>query len=299
MSCFLGATLGHAQSTEIVSSEPAGAPLGTKTSGWNFQPQPLAQIPAGTAFVDQPPAGWSHIVLFVESRLASGDVEVVSKTVEHYCQLLKPVVLANVRQTDRGHMLEQVAIGFTTLVDGQHTVITSETYRQLGASLGLIGGHVLAGNERMLNDFQQVARSPLNMVIDTPVIMLHNDQHVDMTMRLAVWVTPTSGQLGTAVWLLDENGAEGEYSVVEETFHFVPAGTWEDRVLNVKKNRFTFGIPAADAFAMVRLPPGTPFRIPASLQEQAGRRQFDAASYRELWSALGNALQQPPASATE
>jgi hypothetical protein len=129
--------------------------------------------------------------------------------------------------------------------------------------------------------------------------MLHNDQHVEMTMRLAVWVTPTSGQLGTAVWLLDENGAEGEYSVVEETFHFVPAGTWEDRVLNVKKNRITFGIPAADAFAMVRLPPGTPFRIPASLQEQAGRRQFDAASYRELWSALGNALQQPPASATE
>ena len=70
----------------------------------------------------------------------------------------------------------------------------------------------------------------------------------------------------------------------------------EDRVLNVKKNRFTFGIPASDAFAMVRIPPGTPFRMTDELRQHAGRRRFDEQSYRALWTALAKALQQPPVS---
>lgn len=266
----------------------------TPALGWDLEPKPLAQIPAGTRFAEEPPEGWSHIVLLVKSRIASGDVEAVSNTVKHYTGVLKPVLLANTRQGAAGNYeLDKVAIGFSAVIDEQYTVVTSDTHRKLGANLGFIGGHVLAGNEAMLKDFRQVARSPASTVIDAPVMMLHEDEHVDMTLRLAIWVDSATGQLGTVVWLLEQNGdPAAQFDFVEEVFQFLPENMREDRVLNVKKNRFTFGIPAKDAFAMVRIPQGTPFSFTDAMRTYAGLRQFKADNYRALWTALAEAMEQ-------
>jgi hypothetical protein len=262
------------------------------SAGWDLQPRPLARIPAGTRFVDGPPDGWSHLVLLVESRIASGDVDVVSETVANYSQIFKPVLLANVRQDATGnYALDQVAIGFTTLVDDQHTVVTSDTYRELGARLNFVSSNVLANNETLLKDFWQVARSPANMVIDAPVVMLHEDEHVDMTLRMAVWVAPRSGDVGTAAWLLsDGDDPKTDRVLVEETFQFLPTGMREDRVLNVESSRFTFGIPSKYAFAMVQIPQGTPFPITDAMRTHAGRRRFTPENYQTLWSALATAM---------
>ena len=145
-------------------------------------------------------------------------------------------------------------------------------------------------------DISQMARSSTSMVIDAPTIMLHQGNHREMICRYAIWVSPTSGQIGTTAWLLDraENQRQ-DYIVVEDVFQYLPLNMREDRVLNVKKDRFTFGIPAKDAFALVRIPQGTAFHYTDDMRARAGTRQFTNESYSGLWAAMAHAMTQEPA----
>ena len=264
-------------------------------------PKPLDRIPAGTRFGHEPPAGWSNIVLFVEGRLASGDVDVVSSTVARYAKLFNLVMLANAKQDPAGkYYLDKVNIGFSMVIEGQNTIVTSDTHRKLGAGLGIVGGGVLSGNESALRDISQVARSPTSMIIDAPTIMLIQCDHREMICRYAIFVSPKTGAIGTTAWLLDDPGAQhGDYVVVEDVFQYLPPNMREDRVLNVKEDRFTFGIPAKDAFALVRIPQGTPFRFTNEMRASAGARRFTEERYHALWASMTDAIRQEPAVQTK
>ncbi len=72
----------------------------------------------------------------------------------------------------------------------------------------------------------------------------------------------------------------------------------EDRVLNVKADRFTFGIPAKDAFALVRIPQGTPFRFTDEMKANAGARRLTENRYKNIWSSMSRAMRQKPIART-
>ena len=271
----------------------AGPTLG---ADFGFKPKPLDRIRPGTQFSEQqPPEGWSDIIVFVDARLGSGDYQTVSKTVKYYSDVFNLVLLGNATQDANGrHVLDKVAIGFSMVIDGKNTIVSSNTHRQLNSGLSLIGGQVLAGNEEALVNIKQVGRTTTSMVLDAPTMMLINGQHREMVCRYAIWADTAGQGVRTAVWLLDGiNNPQANYQVVGDSFQFLPANMHEDRVLNVKKEHFSIvGLPKKEAFALVRIPQGTAFPITAGLRQVAGVRQLDANSYKSLWASLTQAMRE-------
>lgn len=256
--------------------------------------KPLERIPAGTRFLDQPPKDWSNVVLFVEGRIASGDVDVVSDTVAYYSKLFNLVFLANTTTDSKGSpVLDRVAVGFSMKIDGLNTVITTDTQRQLNAGLSLIGRSVLSGNEDALSDIVQVGRTPESILIDAPTVMLFQGEHRRMICRYAIWAKASGNGVGCAVWLLDiPDDKRANYRVPQETFQLLPNGMREDRVLNVKSDFFTFGIPSKEAFALVRIPQGTAIPVSDDMAKVAGARRMTAATYASIWSTMSGAIGQ-------
>ena len=258
--------------------------------------RPLARIPAGTRFDREPPEGWSHLVLFVEGRLASGDLSAASDSVRKYSKMFNLVILSNVTKGDEGsHALDKVAIGFSMKINGLNTVITTDTHGELGANLGLIGRSVFSANEAALDDIRLVARYSNSVLFDAPTMMLYDGDHHLMMVRYLLWVSRSTGRLSTFVWLMDRNPNSGDYRVMEPTFQLLPENMREDRVMNVMGDRFTFGIPAKDAFALVRIPQGRAIPFTSRLQSVAGLSSFDAEKFRELLEAIGEAVEKKPA----
>lgn len=269
-----------------------------QVSGAEFPPVP--QIPAGTRFDQTPPDGWSNLILFVSGRLASGDLSVVSNSVREYSQMFNLVFLANVRQRDdKTFELERYGVGFSMKINGLNTVITPDTHKELGANLGMIGRSVFAANQESLRAIKEVARFTSCVLFDAPTMMLHEDEHYLMTVRYLIWVSRTTGRITTFVWLLDREGDSGAHRVVEPTVQLLPENMREDRVMNVMGDRFTFGIPSKDAFALVRIPQGRPVDVTPRLAQVAGAETFDASQFRELLEAIGEAAKQQGQAARE
>lgn len=250
-------------------------------------------LPAGTKFNDAPPEGWSNIVLFVSGRLASGDVSAAPTKAHEYASMFNLVILADVRKREDGfYNLQRYGVGFSTKVDGVNTVITIDTAKELGVDLSMIGRSVFAANEESLGQIKEVARFSTCALIDAPTIMLYEGEHILMTVRYLIWASRTTGQLSTFAWLLDRTAETGDYQVVEPALQKLPDNMREDRVMNVLKSRFLFGIPSKDAFALVRIPQGQPVKFTERLQTVAGAETFDNARFRELLEALTEASQQ-------
>lgn len=253
----------------------------------SFAEKQMDRIPAGTAFspknFDQsPPEDFNRLILFVEGRLGSGDVNAAGETVRRYAELFNLVYMANVgRKADGRYFLDKAAVGFSTKIKGRDTVITLDSEQRLGANLGFIGRNVFAGNEEALKDILQIARTPQAMLIHAPTRMLYQNEHRMMAVRFLIWVSPGDGNLWTMAYQLAPM-TDGSFTVVGDTFQVLKAGTIEDRVMNVKGDRFTLGIPAADAFALVRLPQGTAVPFTNGLKQLAAAKRYDEASFAQL-----------------
>ncbi len=281
----------------------APSPRGSEVPRSSFAPQGMPQLPPGTAFVasefaKQPPQDWNRLILFVEGRLGSGDVDAATSTIQKYTKLFNLVILAHVGQHARGHYLDRVGVGFSTKINGRDTVITLETEAELGANLGLIGRSVFGPNEKALNDIVQVARTPQAVMFDAPTMMLYKDEHRLMVVRYLIWVHPASGETRTLVWLVDppnsnNGGQDKPYVLADVTFQSLKPNLVEDRVMNVKGDRINFlGIPAADAFALVRIPQGTAIPITDEMAQFATIRKFDEPSFAKLLTAIEQAMAQ-------
>lgn len=276
---------------------PTHSEAQNQTSTTSFATRQMDRIPAGTVFdpadFDRaPPRGFNRLVLFVEGRLASGDVDAAGATVRRYAQLFNLVYLANVAQQQDGRFyLDKAAVGFSTKINGRDTVITLDSEERLGANLGFIGRNVFAGNEEALKDILQIARTPHAMLIHAPTRMLYQNEHRMMAVRFLIWVSPTDGNLWTMVYQLDPS-PNGSLTAVGDAFQVLKAGTIEDRVINVKGDRFTLGIPAADAFAVVRIPQGTAVPFTDELKRLATLKSYDANSFAELLRAFDTAMKQ-------
>ncbi|HZT81700.1 MAG TPA: hypothetical protein VFA26_15845, partial [Gemmataceae bacterium] len=188
------------------------------------------------------------------------------------------------------HYLEKVAVGFALDSKGQSVIATPKQLPP-GVSLGLIGQNVFEKNEEGLRDVPQVARSRTMCVFDaTKALMLREGKHQRMVIRHVVLVNPADGKVQTLVWLLGP-GRDGGLVPAEDAMQLLPPGLKEDRVINVKKEKFgVLGIPAEDAFAMVRIPQGTPVKWTPDLQKVAAVRTFTADSAAQLEAELRKAL---------
>ena len=65
-------------------------------------------------------------------------------------------------------------------------------------------------------------------------------------------------------WLLTP-----EHQLAEQTLQLLPENCRDQRLLSIKRDRFTFGIPGADAIAMRQVPQGTPLAMSAELARVA------------------------------
>lgn len=260
--------------------------------GWDFVPRPLDRIPGGVVVGGDRVEGWSHPILFVRGKLTSGDLDRVNSTVEKYAEMFNLVLLAHVAPAaDGGFALQKVAIGFSTPIGGRNVVITTDTHRQLGANLGLIGGSVFSGNEAALADTQQTARYSHGMVIDAPTLMLRGEAHVLVMARYFVWVSKKTGEVGVLVWAMEDSDGGGDFRMLPQAPQLLSPNMHEDRNMHVDGEEFNFmGIPSKTAFAVEQLPRGVDVPFDAELARAASVRSFDREKYVRLLQLVAQAV---------
>lgn len=265
------------------------APLPKPASAYaDVRPRALARIAPGTVIGDRAPKGWTNLVLLAAPRLGAGDFQNVAKSTADYTSMFSFATLANVRNAGSAekpaYFLEKVAIGTVLEIGGRKVVIDGD--KTFGQDLGFVGRRVLAEHESILqSEFRQVARTRTMTVFDAKAIILFNKKHSRMIMRHAVVVSPTDGSLATFVWLLGSDG-KGGYALAEKTLQRLPENLHEDRVLSVDSRKFTLGVPASDAFALIRIPQGTAIEFTPELHSAAVQKGFTAEGTLDLEAAL-------------
>jgi hypothetical protein len=249
---------------------------------------PLERIPAGTSIWDAKSQGFSNVILFVTGKLAAGDLSAANDTTKYYAELFNLAYLAKVAPAPQGgYKLDRIAVGFSTKINGKDIAVTADTANQLGARLSLIGRSVLSGNENALQDLVVLATSPTFAVVDAPGVFYYQMKHQQMVVRFCIWVSP-EGKLGTVCWLLQK--AAGGLAFAENTFQFLPPSMVENRQMHVDGSRFTFGIPSADAFAIMTIPQGKAYPITDRLRRFGSATQYTPDSLNELAASLSEAM---------
>ena len=204
-------------------------------------------------------------------------------------------ILANVQSGQEGngsaYLLDRVGIGIGTRVNGKNTIISSDTQAGLGANLGIIERQVLSTTEKgFATGNRQVARTATMLVFDADSMLLIGGDHKPMVTRFVLLVARDTGQLGAMSWILEPTAA-GDYRFYDRPMQYLTVPVIEDRILNVKADKFFLGIPAADAFAQVKPTSGTPIPWTDSLRSFGVRRTFSpdgiAQFETELWKLWG------------
>jgi len=284
----------------------------------------VSKIAAGTIVRDGEIAGWTDRVLIARPRVAAGDVEDVSDLVKGHAELLTFVVLARVewrpaipagssdaarsRSSEgsaaaRTAVLADVGAGLATTVDGNLQVVSGPAVvraagggvspERIGpsADLGFIGNRVLASAERSLDDMRVVARRTTLVIYDSPAVIAIQGRNRQCHVRSMIWVEPKSGKLHHALWVM-QRGQRDMWIPGLEQGVYLPVPFEEDRVLRVESDRFTFGLPAATAFGLAKLPAGLPFSLEGSLADLACRSGYDETSLADLAAQLVDALRR-------
>ena len=253
----------------------------------DVQVRRLAKIEPGSVVDPEPPTGWSHLLIAAYPRVGSGEVKKVNRTVLGFGSLITFTMAANVVSQElpdgsKRYQLQKVGWGLGTRVRGRNTIVSADTHEQLGADLGYIGAEILKRNEQGLqNSFLQVAQSSTMVVCDYSSLVHHGGQHRWMVIRHAVLLNATDGHLTTLAWLL-QRGTHQEYVLADDRLQILPPAMREDRVFHVDAAQFFLGIPKSEAFAVDRIPQGTPASPSAELKSLVALRPYTPGAAR-LW----------------
>jgi hypothetical protein len=282
----------HERPADAQALEPSaglaetGAPGGESKATIDLKQRRLAVIPVGTVIEKTAPEGWSHLVLIAVPTLTEEDERDSKrpKMATRYAQMFKFTVLANVvRQTEAGKppfYLEKVARGFATDLNGKETIISSEN--TMKARMGLFGKTILEENEKCLdNDVKQVVRTPTMLMFDAKAVMLRDGDHQTMIIRHAIVVDPNTGKLYTLVWLLGD-----DYQPAEAALQLLPNNMWEKRLLSIKRDKFTAGIPSRDAFGLRLIPQGKAVPYTPQLKAVATVKDFEETQVPNIENTL-------------
>lgn len=247
-------------------------------------------IEPGTIVERSPPQNWSHVILVAYTRVGAGDVQEAPSMAVDIARRFSVAILANVGSKQQAggteFFLDRVGIGIGTRINGKNTVISSSTHAALGAGLGLIERQVLSTTERdFVTGNRLVARTATMMVFDADVMLLVGGEHRPMVTRYALLVVRDTGQVGVLSWVLEPT-ATGDYRLFSRPMQYLQIPVIEDRVLNVKADRFFLGVPWSNAFAQVSPTTGQDIRWTDSLRRFGVQRTFSANGIHEFESEL-------------
>jgi hypothetical protein len=257
-------------------------------------PRAMERIEPGTLIVDSAPIGWSHFVAKTQSVITQGDIQQTPAATAKFVNMFFTAMLVKAsRHETQGRMqyeLDRAAIGLGTSIAGKDTIISSATYRKLGADIGEVGGIVLGRLEEQLAQVVEVARSSTMALVDVPIFMLREQAHVQVVLRYALLIDPRDGRSYTLVWILDRKDGQGYQLAADSPLILVKPNLVKKRELHVDATKIFLGIPALDAFAIVTLPPGVPRVLPDAVKKWGSVRQFTPQSTFELETGLWQAI---------
>lgn len=278
-----------------------GAPTDGLTLG------PLDRIKPGTVIADRAPPGWSQLIIKSVPKVTSGDLDKVPEsTVKLASQFFNAILVKtsghHSASGKRRFELRGLAIGLGTSVDGKDTILSysDPSYKQLGAGLGFIAGKVLSKSEEYLSETVVVTYSSTMAIFDSPCNWVRSGKHVPAVVRYACMVDPRDGRIFTLAWLLDKT--DSGYRLAEPSMVLLPPNLVADCPMHVDASKFFLGIPAADAFAVTRLPPGTRLPMPEAARTLAADGSFAPATSTHrlevsLWAAIFPPAPVQPATA--
>ncbi len=254
--------------------------------------QSIAIVPAGTPVDDPDRDRWNRVVLLATPRFASGDTDAVSEGIHAHVTSFTFAVLATVRSVETDddgprHRLVEVGVGYGTPI-GDRLTIVSPNAKLPGFTPDFLGRQILGAKQKSLDEIVQVGAHATAVAFDAPTLMLRDDEHRDMIVRHVVRVDPRTGGCSSCVWLAQEND-DGTLTPAGDPLRLVAGGTHESRAVHVDGNRFVFGFPTKQAFAVKDLPPGTSLSWTPALLVSADARTYSGADLREFTRALDDA----------
>ncbi len=250
--------------------------------------EPVELLPPGTVIEESAPEGWTHLVIKSRPTISSGAVHKLNDTTRRYGTFLFMTTVARVAPRKSGlrtsYVLDAVALGLGTTVDGKDMVLSPQTHAELGAGLSFIPGQILKGAYNKQREVCVRARSPTFALLDTPALLLRHDEHRDVILRYALLVGPWSGRLDTLVWLIDR---EEEKDPLPEPIEWLPPNKREDAPLHVDGREFLGPIPKPRAYAAERLPRGKrQLPVPSKARALLAQERFDADDARKIDQTL-------------
>lgn len=255
-----------------------------------FPAVPLPRIEPGVVIGDAPPAGWSHLIFKSRSRLASGAIDSLPEFARELAEFIFYAMTARVVRDDEGVWgFDQVAIGLGTRIGANDVIISSATYKKLGAELGPIKSIVLSYAEQRLDKMVVAYRSRSMAIVDTPTLLHIDGQNRETLFRYLFLVEPHTGGLATIVWRI-ELGSAGEYLRLGSEPILIQPNLVSVTALHVDGSKITAGIPSSQAFAGKELPTGVTLRFLPEAAQPAMTKPVSMATAEKLETAFRKVL---------
>ena len=260
-------------------SLPKPTPIDTSLSqsGKTYLPAgKIPRLPPGTRVGSTPPAGWSQIILKTRPNVSSGDVEGVdAATMTAISKFCTTVVGRSEPDPENPGKFRMggYAAGLGARVGDDDVIITSKTAAEHGVELSTFEGIVFGKREEeQLAQFVSPAATRTMVVVDLPAFVLRGEDHVKAVIRYAALVDPQDGRIETLSWVLDYKADRYAFAG-NSLIHLEPNQTmnWE---LHVDTDKYSFGLPTAEAFAATTLPRGASLTAPESLKAPAAEMRY-------------------------
>jgi hypothetical protein len=293
---LLGLTLGCPGSPAVVVV-PGPPPV-----NWDVTPHQLTPVSPGTVIGDGPPEGWTHLLVKSYPRAEAGDIDKMSSSMRELAGKIFSTMVAKVEvqpgSSPPRYRLTDVGNGIGTRIRDQDVVVNPDTYRQLGADLGIFTSWAVSTAYARTRTSAIVLRSETLALDDAPMFMLRDGRHAPVMFRYVFVLDPDTGKLETLQWFIDLD-ADGAYRDAHGPMQLLRPSHVEDRVVHVDASKFQFGLLTEQSLALTKLFTGRkqiPF--PPDFEELARQKPFTPESAATLDRTLRRLLREegsPPA----
>lgn len=249
------------------------------------------ELPAGTVVGTSAPEGWSHLVIKSLPRVHPRDRDKLLSYAADKASWMFTAFVADVVPESRGehtrHKLRAVSLGLGASVNGRDIILKPDTGTEVGTRLGPIEREILTKGYEVQRKAMMVVHGPSFGLVDTPVWFRCGPDNRLIRYRYALLVDITSGRLDVLVWRLEPE--DGSCGGLTELVRLNP-DMIDEAELVVDPRRVTLGLPAEDALAVEKMPPGRRLPFPADLRGLAAQTRFTPEEAHALETRLRSLL---------
>jgi hypothetical protein len=263
--------------TVLVSGSKDASFLGPKSTNDRLKaPEAAGSVPAAKLVHlapgsrlegEEPPAGWSHLVIKSLPRLATGDLDTVSSQAFETAGRVRLAIAADVRPAPAGQgtfLLHRVGAGLCApAADGLGDVVVTPT--SVDGSKGPWTTKqrlVLAATSLDLARVSLGASTSNFALIRMPVTFLVAGSHRRVSVCYAVLGDPQNGTVRTFAWMENPDAAT---EPAQPTKLRLLSASLFDCPIDIQARRLLGTIPVTWSFAVTNLPPGTDLDAPPGL----------------------------------